>query len=602
MRGIAGTIGIQAGPEDLSLVSRMLEACSKDAGSVHLSGGTVLGPDPVYSPDRTVGLVWDGYLTNAESIRQELIGAGFRLRTNNIAELLLIALRSWGAEGLAKRLQGAFAIVAFDSTRRRVTMIRDRLGIRRLAYTIHEGKLRFCSSVRGLRLSWPGAGRARDLDPAAIIDFLDLGWVPDARAIYRDIVKVPAATIVQIEPNGEKLTEYWKSPPVVPNCPVSFDYIAGIAQQLFLEAVQARLKSEASIGALLSTGIESSLLGWALVKLDARIPIYRVAQAGEDEQETEAALNLSRKLGMRTEVLWVSALDEPHVAELAAAYDEPYAAPAAFQMLRVGRAAQRKAGVVLAGDGIDWLFLGSPRHRRVWQMERLLGELELDEVALARHAQALLGLPRAFLQPGGSARHLFGPRLRVWQQKHPRPPLVGDRQSMLADYLEFDRVATFDRDRAGMNGAALYFGVESRSPFLDDNLWNFVAQVPYEVRLHGGESRALLRELARQHVSDYMAQREKPNPSTAVRQLLATRWQAPLEEMLHDSYLVKEGWIDEAAARREAAAAERHGEASRALWHFFVLEYWLRRAAMQPMSKAALAASTAKVLTASAGG
>lgn len=601
MRGIAGTIGLEAGPEDMSLVGRMLECCSKDPGRVQLSGGTCLGPDPVYSADRTIGLVWDGYVTNIQSVRNELTGAGFRLRTDSASELLLIALRSWGAEGLARRLQGAYAIVAFDAPRKRVTMIRDRLGMRRLAYTIQNGKLRFCSSVRGLRLSYAGAGLARDLDPAAIIDFLDLGWVPDERAIYHGIAKVPAGTLVEIEPSGEKRTKYWESPDTLPSCPVSFDRVVGITEQLFLDAVQARLKSDTSVAALLGTGIESSLLGWALVKLDARIPIFRVAQAGEDEQETEAALNLARKIGLRTEVLWVSALDEPHVAELAAAYDEPYAGPAAFQMLRIGRMAHRKAGVLLAGDGVDWLFLGSPRHRRCWQMERLLGELEMDEVALARHAEALLGLPRAYRQPGNAMRHLYGPRLRVWRQKHPPREREADRQAILSHFLEFDRVATFDRDRAGMNGAALHFGVECRSPFLDDNLWNFVAQVPYDLRLRGGESRALLREMARLHISDFLAQREKPDPSIAVRQLLATRWKPPLEEMLHDSYLVSEGWIDLAAAKREAALAISRGEASRALWHFFVLEYWLRRAALQPLSRAALAASTAKAIAATAG-
>jgi asparagine synthase (glutamine-hydrolysing) len=601
MRGIAGTIGLDAGPEDISLVARMLESCSPNSGSPHLSGGTVLGPDPVYLPDRSVGLVWDGHITNAGSLRHELTGAGFRFHTNNIAEILLIALRSWGAEGLAKRLQGAFVIAAFDAPRKRVTLIRDRLGLRRLAYTIQDGKLRFCSSVRGLRLTWSGAGLARDLDPAALVDFLDLGWVPDERAIYRGIAKVPAATVIEIDPQGERRTVYWQSPQAIPSCHVSFPHIVAITQELFLEAVRTRLETHSSVAALLGTGIESSLLGWALVKLDARIPVYRIASAGEDALETEAALNLSRKLGLRTEVLFVNERDEPHVGDLAAVYDEPYAAPAAFQMLRIGQLAHRQAGVFLTGDGVDWPFLGSPRHRRCWQMERLLGDLDFDEVALARHAQSLLGLPRAYLQPGGAARHLFGSRLRVWQQKHPAPRLDGDGATILSDYLAFDRVATFARDRAGMNGAALHFGVETRSPFLDDNLWNFVTQVPFNLRLRGGESRAILRELARQHVSQTFAQREKPDAGADLRRLLATHWQTPLVEILRDSYLVSEGWIDGAALQREADVARRRGQASRGLWHFFVLEYWLRRAAMQPLSKSALAATIAKALAATAG-
>ena len=570
----------------------MLAACSSDYTSVRTLPGTVMGPETTVSPDGAIALVWDGALTNATALRAELTGAGFRLHSRSESELLLAGIRAWGTHGLAARLHGAFALAILEYSPSRLTLIRDRLGLRRLAYSCHGGQTSFCTSVRGLRFSWSGAGLARDLDPSAVSQFLDLGWVPDNRSIYTDVHKVPAGAIVEIDAQGVRTTVYWQVPPPLAGRPWDFDGTVQHVEDLLLDAVRVRLESDSTVAALLGVGLESSLLGWALAKLEARIPIYRVARADEEPAETAAAQDLTRRLGLRQEVLWVSATDEPRVAEIAEAYDEPYAAPSAFEMLRVGRAVRRQAGVLLTGDGVDWLFLGSAHHRRCWQMDGLLRELDLDQTSMPGEARELLGLPSAYLHPGRLAARFFGPRLRQWQaQQRSISAYLAPGAALLDDFLQFDRAATFDRDRAGMAGAAQFFGVEARSPFLDDALWDFVARVPYSQRLRGGNSRAILRELVRLNVSGRMAERQKANPSFQVRHLLATRWHGALEEVLHDSHLVGEGWIDAAAIWGEFESLGRRNQASRSLWHFFILEYWLRRAATQPLRARTVAAS-----------
>ena len=584
MRGIAGTIAPDLASDAQQSVARMLAASLSDYTSVTLLPNAALGPDAHFTADRSVALVWDGSLANARELRTALAGAGFRIHSPDPAELLLTGWRAWGARGLAERLRGAFALAFFETGPRRLTLIRDRLGLRRLAYVAQPRQVSFCTSVRGLRLSWPGAGLARDLDPAGVARFLDSGWVPDDHTIYHDVRKVPAGTIVEISASGVQTDAYWRMPRPERQARFDFETSAAIAERLLLEAVQARLESPSPVAALLGVGIESSLLGWALAQLQARIPIYRVASADEDAHETAAAQDLMRRLGLRQEVLWIAANEEPRVAEVAEAYDEPYAAPGAFQMLRVGRAVRRQAGVVLTGDGVEWPFLGSPLHLRCWQMQRLLGDLDIADLPVTAGLRDLLGLPSAYLRPGALAGRFFGPRLRAWRAEQAQPPEPsGSASRLLADFLAYDRSATFDRDRAGMAGAAQFFGVEVRSPFLDDALWDFVTRLPYDLRLQGGRSRAILRELARFRVSGSLAGRQKAHPSAQVRHLLATRWHPALEEVLNDSYLVGEGWIDAAAIWGEFEAVGRRKQASRTLWHFFILEYWLRRAATQPL-------------------
>jgi hypothetical protein len=197
-------------------------------------------------------------------------------------------------------------------------------------------------------------------------------------------------------------------------------------------------------------------------------------------------------------------------------------------------------------------------------------------------------LPSAFLTPGSRYQRLQGPKLRDSVRAR---PAYGGSVRLLEDYLAFDYSASFDRDRAGVAGASRYFGIEARSVFLDEHLWEFTGRVPYWQRLYGGRSRAILRGIAQQHAGDAFAQREKPNPAAHVRHLLASRWKPALEELLKDSHLASDGWVDGDAVRKEYELTLRREEGSAALWHFFVLEYWLRRAGRRRLTPAALAAA-----------
>jgi len=587
MKGIAGTVGPHVSADALSGVGRMLTASDADGASTVLLPHAALGPDAAVAADRQSALILDGTITNLDDIRQALVASGFRLRQQNPAEVLLAAANAWTPAVLVTRLRGVFAIAFYQGDPLRLTLMRDRFGGRRLAYYRHGGTVSFCSAIRGLREAF--GGDHWELDPAAVAEFLELGWISDQRSIYKGIEKVPAGGFVTLAMGQTEVQRFWTPPRPQGRWPLGFENVCAVVEQLVLQSVQARLQTQSTVAALGGPGIESSILAWALATLDARVPFLRVAQAGEPAEDTEAAQNVARRLGVRQEVIWVSALEEPRVFELADAFDEPFAAPAAFQMLRVGKAVNRRAGVLLAGDGVDWLFLGSPAHSRCWWMERLLRDLDVNEPPVTELARNWLGLPAAYRQPGARAAKLAGARLREAMLTPVRVPRASTR--LLEDYLAFDRVASFDRDRAGMHGAARYFGIEARSPFLDENIWDFVGHVPYSQRLHGGRSRAILRGLATLHAGDVFAQREKPNPVTLVRQLLASRWQPALGELLKDSHLVEGGWVDGAAIQREYSTARQRGEGSLGLWHFFVLEYWLRRVGRRRLTPAAMAAT-----------
>ena len=137
-------------------------------------------------------------------------------------------------------------------------------------------------------------------------------------------------------------------------------------ERLLLAAVERRLDADVPVGSLLSAGIDSGLVCWAVKRLGADLTAFTVGTPGDPEDESRDACATAAELGIRHEVLPLSPGDEPRVDELISAYGEPFACASALGMLGVSRQVRRVAKVLLTGDGGDDVFLGYPRHRHLW--------------------------------------------------------------------------------------------------------------------------------------------------------------------------------------------------------------------------------------------
>jgi asparagine synthase (glutamine-hydrolysing) len=268
-------------------------------------------------------------------------------------------------------------------------------------------------------------------------------------------------------------------------------------------------------------------------------------------------------------------------------------------MLRLSRAiAGTPARVFLTGDGGDDLFLGYPRHRLLLQVERAarrmpdglasawravrgvvprVGPLK-RAVHLADYLSGGLGAYVA-ANPGLEdfrAHGLLGPRLA----DHARPGLrwsIESARHVLTEYLEHDRATQFVSEYlVKVDGASMHYGLEARSPFLDQEMWEFAGALPYGRLLHGGELKAVLRELARRKLGPAVAHAPKRGFTVPVEDWMGRRWHRRVADSLSESLLVADGWISQPAVTRELAESVRTGRASRRLWYLWVLEEWLR--------------------------
>jgi asparagine synthase (glutamine-hydrolysing) len=571
------------------------------------------GRQPMLSDDGQIGILFNGAIYNFLDLRRELEGLGHRFRSRSDTEVLVRGYQQWGIDSLVSKLRGMFAFAVWDQPRRSLWLVRDRLGVKPLIYTVRNGCLAFASTVRALR----EAGLTGGIDSTAVTEFLEFGWVTDDRTIYQGVSKLAAGTILKWQSGAITQRRYWTLPDIDEQRVIRFEEAVEQTERLLVEAVKLRLEADVPVGALLSGGIDSSLVCWAMAKLNANIKAFTVGTPGDDADETAAAVSTARKLGIPHEVVDLSAAERPSLDELIAAYGEPFACSSALGMLRVSRAVKPMATVLLTGDGGDDVYLGYPFHQHFWMTQRLARSLPRFAPMVWQTLRPIadvippLRRPKHFLDyaTGG-----LGAVTRVFDglPYYHRMGLLGERiadatiaqrqiplsfasaRGLLSDYLRYEYRMRFVAEfMTKVDGGTMQHAIEARSPLLDHKLWEFAASLPFSVRLHGGTLKAVLREIARRRIGPEVAFRKKQGFTIPVGNWLAGRWKSRLEEeFAAGSILEREGWLRRGAIRGAIDQAARRGQAPNQLWYLLVLESWMKaEAGSQPGRTAPIAAA-----------
>lgn len=613
MCGIAGWAGAQneVGEKSVSSMLHSLRLRGPDGEGTERFGAAVLGHrrlsifdlsqagrQPMMSPDGKLAVIFNGAIYNFRSLRIELEARGYQFRSQTDTEVLLHGYREWGINELLKRMRGMFAIGFWDEDRRTLWLIRDRLGVKPLHYTVQNGAIAFASTARALR----EAGWVSEVDPLAAAEFLQRGYISDQRSIWQGAQKLGAAEILEWR-DGEirSKREYWRPPGITASGGPTFDEAVEETERLLLKAVERRLDADVPVGSLLSGGIDSGLVCWAIAKLGGDITAFTVGTAGDESDETADATAAARKLGIRHRVIQVTGNDAPDINELIMAYGEPFACASALGMLKVSRAVRKEATVLLTGDGGDDVFFGYPEHRAMWVAQRLAQRVPafagplmktladvLPSMGAAKRARTLLLLASRGVAGWQQTQDRFafyrdqsilGDRLRgIDVPELPVDDSISGARHLVEQFVDYDRHMRFTGEyMTKVDGGTMQHALEARSPFLDQDLWEYAATLPVEVRMRGGELKAVLRELARKRLGERTARGQKRGFTIPVSRWMAGELREQVDEAFADSILGKQGWIHPKAVRDQLAAS-RGAETPLQLWYLFVLESWMKAA------------------------
>jgi len=608
MCGIAGHIGVETEGTVRTMLHAMARRGPDSEGMEHWPGATLghrrlaildlsaAGHQPMLFEDGQIGLVFNGCIYNFRELRADLEKRGHRFHSQCDTEVLLRGYQEWGIDALVPRLRGMFAFGIWDHARRSLTLVRDRLGVKPLVYCARGGEIGFASTIAALR----AAGFGGEIDPQAVLEFLEFGYVTEARAIFEGIEKLAPATIAEWHEGHLERRKYWSLPETDESTPVTFDEAVEQTEQLILKAVKQRLISDVPMGALLSGGIDSTLVCWALRQLNANVRAFTVRAPGSDSDESAAAADTARRLGISHEIVDMPDTDFS-LDELTDAYSEPFSCQSALAMLWVSRSVKRLATVLLTGDGGDDVFFGYPFFRNVWMAQKLARRLPQAAATIWNRASCVipglgpLGRAKNFLNystgglgpfirahdglPYYRERGILGEALagRELPQRQ-LPASLRSARRLLWEFFSYHRNQHFVSEfMVKVDGGTMHYALEARAPFLDQKIWEYASALPAEVRFHGGNLKAVLREIVRRRVGEEVAFREKQGFTVPVERWLAERWSGMLDGLRQGTALERDGWVRKGSLEAPLRDALRRRWIPVQLWRLLVLGHWLEK-------------------------
>ena len=238
------------------------------------------GRQPMSNEDGTVWVTFNGEIYNFLELRTELEAHGHRFATRSDTEVIVHAFEQYGT-GCLRRFRGMFAFAIWDQKRRLLFLARDRVGKKPLFYARADGQFVFASELQAL-LQHPGVRSGRELDPAALDEYLTYGYIPAPGTAFRNVFKLPPAHFLTLELPGPeeeggvgavdpKVEPYWRlehTPKL--DLDEDEDEAAEALLEVLTEAVRLRLIADVPLGALLSGGVDSSVVVALMSRLSDR--------------------------------------------------------------------------------------------------------------------------------------------------------------------------------------------------------------------------------------------------------------------------------------------------------------------------------------------
>ncbi|TFD52134.1 asparagine synthase (glutamine-hydrolyzing) [Cryobacterium frigoriphilum] len=610
MCGIAGILRFDQAPVDAGVLAAMARTLAHRGPDDHgfwqapgvgfahtrlsiidLSGSR----QPMQSADGRWVITFNGEIFNYRALRASL---RYPFRTDGDTEVILAGVSRHGL-GWIENLVGQFAFALHDMSLGTTHLVRDRLGVLPLYYTTTPRQLVFGSEIKAVLAS---ATAQPGVDLLSLDAYLSGRSVPSPDTLFEGIKKLPPAHRATITREGTvRLTRYWQPPAADARGQWTTSAAVDAVDAAVTAAVDSALVADVPVGAYLSGGVDSSLIVAKIAALrpDRRVQTFAAGFGNPATDELPWARRVSEHVGTDHHEVHVDARDfESLWPELTWHRDAPISEPADIAVYRLAQTAGQSVRVVLSGEGGDELFAGYPKYRAaraVSAVTALPAGLRARGVSALEHRlPAALGRARIALRAAGADTR--AEQYRTWfapftQQE--RRSLLGSlptralslgttgsgrtgnhdviREMLLADldgWLPDNLLERGDR----MSMAA---SLELRPPLLDHRLVDLAFRLPSSVKVRGGTTKWVLKEVARRSLPAEVVDRRK----VGFRVPLGDWFRSGLRDSMWDRLTGADSFVAQTLDRTAVRALlERHdsgrfNEENR-IWTLMCLEVW----------------------------
>lgn len=552
MCGIVGIweFGAAAGRVDQPLIERMRDTMPHrgpdDVGSLIFDDGrggfghrrlsivdlSSAGHQPMHGCTDQVWMTFNGEIYNHQTLREGLVKTGHKYVSHSDTETILHLYEERGLD-LVHDLEGDYALGIWDGGRERLTLIRDRIGVKPLYFYHANGRIIFASEIKAI-LAHPAV--TAEVDESALYHYLSFLTTPAPTTLFKNIQKLPAGHMLYIERDGTlHIEQYWDALPPADAPERSADEHRAEIMRLLRSSITKRMMSDVPFGVFLSGGVDSSA-NVALMAEQMDRPVQTFTVGFKDQEylnEMEAARRIATRFNTdHHEVM----IDESHLRDflpqLIFHQDEPIADPVCIPLYYVSKLARDNGTIVVqVGEGADEIFSGYAnyvRNLRIYEnfwrhAERVPAVMRRAASAVARPALEATGRKRAaieLIRRLGADEPLFWGGAVVYDETF-KPRILSPRMrakfgkvsslSAITPYLE--RLES-ERPNADFLQQMTYLelklrlpelllmrvdkitmatSVEARVPFLDHHLVEYALGIPRSLKVQGDIGKHILK-------------------------------------------------------------------------------------------------------------
>jgi asparagine synthase (glutamine-hydrolysing) len=563
---------------------------------------------PICNESGSLWLSFNGEIYNHAEIRRTLEQTGrHRWKTDHSdSEVILHAFEEWGIQCI-ERFRGMFAIALWDVRSRELWLIRDRLGVKPLYYSVHHGRLAFASEIKAL-LEDPE--QSREVNPEALYHYLSFLTTPAPQTLFDGIRKLPAGHWLRVRENGSIEERcYWDVwDHTTPLTTASEGELRERIVGTLRDAVNLRKVSDVPVGVFLSGGVDSST-NTALFSEGEIQPVktFSIGYEGEYQSyqnELQYARQMAEIVGAdhHERLLTVDDLLDflPTMVRL---QDEPIADPVCFPVYYVSKLARDNGiSVCQVGEGADELFSGYPLWKTMLDLQRwndwpVPGFLKQLGLASLRALGRGESFSYEWLRRGAAGQPVFWGGAEAFTEAQKEGLLNPDFRRSIAVKSSWDALAPIRRrfesaawDQSDLNWMtyldlrlrlpelllmrvdkmSMGVGLEARVPFLDHKFVELVMSIPTSMKLGDGNLKYLLKKSVRGLIPDNIIDRKKQGFGVPIYEWfvgkLGQRIKAELESFCRET-----GFFDRQAVKRLVEVGNPHQ-----IWYLFNLALWWR--------------------------
>lgn len=608
------------GPDDRGLWSDSDAGIALGHARLSIVDLSPAGHQPMVSANGRWVIVYNGEIYNAGELRRRLTLSGISFRGHSDTEAILEAVAAWGIEDTVKLMIGMFAFAVWDRLECNLYLARDRLGIKPLYWGRFGQLFLFGSELKALRAH---PGWKPEIDRDALVGFMRHSYVPAPLSIFNGIAKLKPGHILTLRQDQEpEIQSYWDLRQIA---------VAGVRQPsknsdrdaedkldgLLRDAVGRRMVADVPLGALLSGGVDSSLVV-ALMQAQAERPVktYSIGFREQAYDEASYAKKVAKHLGTDHTELYV----EPEHAleilpQLSTWYDEPFADASQIPTYLVSEMTRHHVTVALSGDGGDELFAGYNRYFWARAMRDKTGYLPLllrqfaagviesvppsawDQVAAIVPGRWRPNHPGdklhklAAIMKEHSADAIFRWLISQWQK--PTDLVIGGREPVtviwdehlrrdlqdFTDRMQYLDTVTYlpDDILTKVDRASMAVGLEARVPLLDHRVVEFAWSQPGHRKIRDGQGKWLLRQVLYRYVPRELIERPKMGFGVPIDSWLRGPLREWAEDLLDEREMRQQGYLNPEPVQtrwKEHLSGRRNWQY--ALWNVLIFQQWLR--------------------------